>query len=313
MLPALVVGTCHSKSVMSALGPFVAKPCTNTVYVSAIGLFTLTISSESPSAACPTKIVGLGPPLWRNRYTSRSVPDGVTKSSSMPVRSRLCPAGTVKVFENVPVATAGSNVWSGSCATLASVSIPATSPRAAKLSGPGAKPVLTEYEMPPASPVTSAGAATATGRMATGMRTTWPLSPVHLIEPVWNVPRAAAAVRVNVTDHGMDAFGLIAKVGVDGVTVIPVSPSTEKVYVSDCEPTLFAVLVTACDPARSPIEIEARLRLLGSIEPNPAGGAAQSGPVSWPVPQMNAIHSAGPESNTRPGSAAFRASTWPAP
>ena len=49
MLPALVVGTCHSNSVKSALGPFVAKPCTNTVYVSPGGLFTLTISFESPS------------------------------------------------------------------------------------------------------------------------------------------------------------------------------------------------------------------------------------------------------------------------
>jgi hypothetical protein len=41
--------------------------------------------------------------------------------------------------------------------------------------------------------------------------------------------------------------------------------STDAVYVSLAEPTLFTVRVTVCAPARSPIAIEAWFRLLASM------------------------------------------------
>src|SRR5215469_9885782 len=88
MLPALAEPSCHEKSVKLALGPLVLNPCTYTVYVPAGGSVNVTISFESPSAACPTR----DPP--RYTYTSRSVPEGVINPSSIPTRNSFKPAGT---------------------------------------------------------------------------------------------------------------------------------------------------------------------------------------------------------------------------
>ena len=71
--------------------------------------------------------------------------------------------------------------------------------------------------------VTSAGAASATGRMTTGMRTTWPLSPVQVMKPVVYA-FSAAVVRVNVTVQFVVDPGAAVNDVADGVTVIPARP-----------------------------------------------------------------------------------------
>ena len=80
---------------------------------------------------------------------------------------------------------------------------------------------------------------------------------------------------------------------------MPVRPLTAALYVSVCEPTFVTVRVTVCDPARSPIAIDAWLRSLGSIERLHDAGTSSL------VPQRKPSQSAKPASKTRPGSIAF--------
>src|SRR5262245_20799591 len=94
------------------------------------------------------------------------------------------------------------------------------------------KPALTSNDLLPlalASPCTSVGAATATGRTATGLRTVWP-APVQVRDPTAQSPKPAV-VRVKVTVNVPSPPG--ASVSVDGLTTV-VKPGrlADAVYVA---------------------------------------------------------------------------------
>ena len=113
-------------------------------------------------------------------------------------------------------------------------------------------------------PDTSAGAWNLTGRIATAIRTLWPLSPVQTMKPFEYVSSGVPVFR-NVTVHGVLEPGAAVNEVTDGVAWIPARPSVENVYFSDFEPTLFAVRLTVWAPAMSPIAIDAELRSDASI------------------------------------------------
>ena len=79
-----------------------------------------------------------------------------------------------------------------------------------------------------------------TGRIATAIRTLWPLSPVQTMKPFEYVSSGVPVFR-NVTVHGVLEPGAAVNDVTDGVAWIPARPSVENVYVSDFEPTLVAV------------------------------------------------------------------------
>src|SRR5215218_5128705 len=151
---------------------------------------------------------------------------------------------------------------------------------------------VTELSVP--EPDTSVGAWNFTGWIATGIFTTWPWSPVHTMKPLEYVP-SGAVVRRNVTVHGVANPGAAVNDVTDGVTKRPGRPVVENVYVSVADPTLVAVRETVCDPARSPIAIDGRLRSDASI--------AGPGPLYSFWPLRNASQSESPLFGT----------TWPAP
>ncbi len=111
-------------------------------------------------------------------------------------------------------------------------------------------------------------------------------------------------MRRNVTPNCVCEPGAAVNEATDGVTVMPVSPLTENVYVSEAEPTLLAVRVTVCEPARSPIAIDATFRSLASSDGIDADVAQHS---FWPF--RKASQSPKPLSKTRPGSAALFGAT----
>src|ERR687897_3393127 len=225
----------------------------------------------------------------------------------MPARNDAPPPGTVTVLENVPVVTAGSNVASGSWSRVNVVAVAGARPRTVAFNVPVYPDFAVHVSAALPFPDTSAGAAMATGRITTGIRTTWPLSPVQVTKPCWYTP-IGADVRRNVTLNCVDEPGAAANEATDGVAVMPVRPLTANEYVSDCEPTLFAVRVTVCEPARSPIAIDAWFRSLASSDGTAADVAQHS---FWPL--RNASQSLKPLSKTRPGSAALFGATWPPP
>src|SRR5215203_2268514 len=121
---------------------------------------------------------------------------------------------------------------------------------------------VTELSVP--VPETSVGAWNFTGWIATGILTTWPWPPVQTMKPFEYV-LSGAVVRRNVTVHGVTDPGAAVNEVSDGVTVRPDRPSVENVYVSELEPTLVAERETVCEPARSPIAIDATFRSDASI------------------------------------------------
>src|SRR5712691_7542286 len=143
--------------------------------------------------------------------------------------------------------------------------------------------------------------------MTTGILTTWPLFPIHKMKPFVYASRGAVVLR-NVTVQGVTEPGAAVKDVTDGVTVRPARPVYENVYVSDCEPTLVAERETVCEPARSPIAIDAEFRSEASIGVIDGKLAQHS---FWPF--RNASQSFRLLSNTRPGSTALFGSTCPAP
>src|SRR5829696_4482137 len=112
-------------------------------------------------------------------------------------------------------------------------------------------------------PVTCAGAASATGRMTTGMRTS--KSPPDQVSWPPAYALRVASVRVNVTVK--DFVWPAASDRVDGLTtaLTPVSPATDALTVNAPPLTFVTLRVTVWTPARSPIAIDGTLRLLGSI------------------------------------------------
>ncbi len=71
--------------------------------------------------------------------------------------------------------------------------------------------------------MTSTGAANLTGWITTTCLTTWPLLPVHVMNP-FTYALSAAVVRVNVTLYVDDAPGAIVNDVVDGTTERPARP-----------------------------------------------------------------------------------------
>jgi hypothetical protein len=123
------------------------------------------------------------------------------------------------------------------------------------------------------------GAAIATGRTATGLRTTW-FPPFQVIAP--NAYSSyGAETRLIVTVNVTFCFG--ATVMRDGVTVMstPAGSSITTSYVRGVDATEVTVRVRVCDPASAPIARDGVLRSLGSIGP-PA--SSHSEPVSSRVP-----------------------------
>jgi len=76
---------------------------------------------------------------------------------------------------------------------------------------------------------------------------------------------SAAVVRRNVTVQGVTEPGAAVNDVTDGVTDRPGRPVVENVYVSLFEPTLVAERETVCEPARSPIAMDAEFRSDASI------------------------------------------------
>src|SRR4051812_43662240 len=105
------------------------------------------------------------------------------------------------------------------------------------------------------------------------MLTTWPWLPVKTMKPFWFALCAAEAFRVDVTLQDWVAPGAVVNAAGSAASR-PSRPTTDGVYASDFEPTLVALRETVCDPAMSPIAIDAELR----FDPSIAG----SGPVYRP-------------------------------
>src|SRR5262245_58831955 len=106
-----------------------------------------------------------------------------------------------------------------------------------------------------------------------------------------------AVVRVKVTVN--DLLCPRRSVSVDGwtLTLKPGRPVVVAVYVAEPGPTFVTVRVTVCEPARSPIVIDARFRSLGSSEyPAPASASQASGLMPAVAPHRKAIQSLKPES-----------------
>jgi hypothetical protein len=77
-------------------------------------------------------------------------------------------------------------------------------------------------------PDASAGAWNLTGRITTGMRTTWPLSPVQTMKPFEYVSSGVPVFR-NVTVHVVLEPGAAVNDVTDGVAWIPGRPVVENV------------------------------------------------------------------------------------
>src|SRR5437870_869044 len=128
-----------------------------------------------------------------------------------------------------------------------------------------------------------------------------------MMKPFWYEP-SGAVVRKNVTVQGVTEPGAAVNDVADGVTLRPPRPVYENVYVSDTLPTLVADRGTVCEPAMSPIAIDAWFRSLAS-----SFGIDGMDEQQRPWPFRNASQSFRLLSKTRPGSTALFGSTWPAP
>src|SRR5690349_17401853 len=106
------------------------------------------------------------------------------------------------------------------------------------------------------SACSSAGAATATGRTASGIRTVFFAGPVHVRNPVVKADRAALLV-VNFTVNDF-VWPALVNTSFFGVTVTPALP---RVAVAVYVPARRAVTrrVTVCTPARPPTAIDGTL------------------------------------------------------
>jgi len=105
-------------------------------------------------------------------------------------------------------------------------------------------------------PVTSAGAATATGRTAIGLRTLCPRRSLQLSAPNDHWPNASV-VRVMSTLNVTDLRGGTTMVDGVTVTVNPGGAWTRATYTLALAVAFVTVRVIVCFPARSPTAIEA--------------------------------------------------------
>ena len=94
------------------------------------------------------------------------------------------PAGTVIVYFFTAADTAGASASNGPVTTESATGVAPTSPATVETMLPEAPGITVTVAEPSAtSPETSAGAAMATGRTASGLRTVWP-PPVQVRNPV---------------------------------------------------------------------------------------------------------------------------------
>src|SRR6266498_3120510 len=189
--------------------------------------------------------------VWKRQYDESA---GIVNGLTVAV-----PAATIESGSAVLKAHAGSPLtWLTNC-------VAACRPRIEYVRSP-LYPDFVVYVTEPfvPEPESSVGAWNFPGLTTTGILTTWPWSPVQTMKP-FEYAFSAAVVRRNVTVHGVTERGAAVNDVTDGVTDKPGRPVVENVYVSLVEPTLVAERANVCEPARSPIAIDAEFRSEASI------------------------------------------------